>query len=401
MTPLSIAIAGCGVAGMAAALFLRRAGHRVTIFEEFDSPQPLGAGLTLQPSGLAALRALGLEEAVVDSGARLQQLYGDTPRGRAVMDLRYTDHRPDAFGVGIQRGALFQILYDAVQAEDVEIRTGATVVSIADGVDGASLQTAAEEYAADLVLVANGSDTQLRGASGKVRRNRPYKWGALWGVVPPPPGWRMDQLLNRYVGAGVMIGALPVGKLPGQGPEGDRLTFFWSLPVAEWDQHLSRPFNDWKAQVTGWWPEIEPVLEGFHSHDDLTLARYRDAVMRPVAGRRVGLLGDAAHAMSPQLGQGANLALLDAMVLAQEMAPEKIDSRDITAALRAYEARRRPHWRYNQWLSRALTPFFQSRSRSAGWLRDLSFPLSRRFGPTRRLTARTLCGEVFAKRTLG
>ncbi len=401
MTPLSIAIAGCGVAGMAAALFLRRAGHTVTIFEEFESPRPLGAGLTLQPSGQVALRALGLEDAVLANGARLRQLYGDTPAGRAVMDLNYTDHRPDAFGVGIQRGALFQILYDAIQAEDVEIRTGAAVESVNDGAEGATLRTAQEEHTADLVLVANGSDTRLRDASGQVRRDRPYKWGAVWGVAPPPPGWPMDRLLNRYVGAGVMIGALPVGRLPGQGPEGDRLTFFWSLPVAEWEQHRARPFSDWKAEVTRWWPEIAPVIDAFRNHDDLTLARYRDAAVRPVAGQRIGLLGDAAHSMSPQLGQGANLALLDGMVLAQEIARMKDGPGEIPAALRAYEKRRRPHWRYNQWLSRALTPFFQSRSRTAGWLRDLSFPLARRIGPTRRLTARTLCGEVFARRTLG
>ena len=382
---------------MAAAILLARAGHTVTIFEEFETPQPVGAGLTLQPSGMVALRALGLDEAVLANGARLRQLYGDTPRGRAVMDLRYADHRPDAFGIGIQRGALFQVLYDATVAAGVEVRAGAAVVAVADDAAAPAVQTAADSFAADLVLVANGSETDLRPASGRVRRNRPYKWGAIWGLVPPPAGWPMDRLLNRYVGAGVMIGALPVGRLPGQGAEGDRLTFFWSLPVAEWEQHRARPFGDWKAAVTGWWPEIAPVVDGFGGHDDLMLAHYRDAVVRPVGGQRIGLLGDAAHAMSPQLGQGANLAMLDAMVLAEELAR----SDDVTRALRRYENRRRPHWRYNQWLSRALTPFFQSRSRTAGWLRDWSFPLSRRFGPTRRLTARTLCGEVFVRRTLG
>jgi 2-polyprenyl-6-methoxyphenol hydroxylase-like FAD-dependent oxidoreductase len=390
-----VAVVGCGIGGMAAAVLLARAGHSVTIFEEFETPRPIGAGLTLQPSGLAALRALGLEDAILDCGARLRQLYGDTPRGRAVMDLHYSDHRPDTFGVGIQRGALFQLLYDATRAEGIEIRAGARVVAVADGGSDARLETAAEALAFDLILVANGSDTRLRAASGRVRRNRPYKWGAVWGVVPPPPGWPMDRLLNRYVGAGVMIGALPVGKLPGQGPDGDRLTFFWSLPVAEWEPLRARPFDTWKAEVSDWWPEIGPVIDGFGGYEDLTVARYRDAVMRPVARNRVGLIGDAAHAMSPQLGQGANLALLDAMVLAQELARGE----GTTAALRAYEKRRRPHWRYYQLLSRALTPFFQSRSKLAGWARDVSFPLARRFGPTRRLTARTLCGEIFSKST--
>lgn len=394
---MQVAVVGCGVAGMAVSILLARGGHTVTIYEEFETPHPVGAGLTLQPAGLVALRALGLDEAVLASGARLERLYGDTHRGKAVMDLRYTDHRPDAHGVGIQRAALFQILYEATLAAGVDIRAGTAVQAIADHPVAPAVHVAAGAHTADLVLVANGSDTALRPSAGRPRRDRPYKWGALWGVVPPPAGWPMNELLNRYVGAGVMIGALPVGRLPGQGPEGDRLTFFWSLPVAEWDDHRARPFDEWTAAVTGWWPDIAPVLEGFTGHDDLTLARYRDAVVRPVGGQRIGLLGDAAHAMSPQLGQGANLALLDAMVLSQEVAERE----DVTAALRAYEKRRRPHWRYYQLLSRALTPFFQSRSGLAGWLRDMSFPLSRHFGPTRRLTARTLCGEVFSRSTLG
>lgn len=63
------AVVGCGVAGMGAALALARRGHEVTVMERFDSPRPLGSGLLLQPSGLAALRVLGLEEAMLAAGA--------------------------------------------------------------------------------------------------------------------------------------------------------------------------------------------------------------------------------------------------------------------------------------------------------------------------------------------
>ena len=68
--PLDIAVVGCGVAGQAAATLLAERGHRVTIYERFTEPQPIGAGLLLQPTGLAVLRELGLAESAIARGAR-------------------------------------------------------------------------------------------------------------------------------------------------------------------------------------------------------------------------------------------------------------------------------------------------------------------------------------------
>ncbi len=88
---------------MAAARALARKGHAVTLLEAFQQPRPLGSGLLLQPSGLAALRQLGLAERVIARGARVDRLDGRDLRGRLIMDMRYADWRPDAFGVGVHR----------------------------------------------------------------------------------------------------------------------------------------------------------------------------------------------------------------------------------------------------------------------------------------------------------
>ena len=93
----------------------------------------------------------------------------------------------------------------------------------------------------------------------------------------------------------------------------------------------------------------------------------------PVCGRLV-FLGDAAHAMSPQLGQGVNMALLDAEALAEALATQ----RDIDGALQHYRRRRRDHLAVYQRLSRWLTPLFQSGNDGLGRWRDLGFgPLGR------------------------
>ena len=119
-------------------------------------------------------------------------------------------------------------------------------------------------------------------------------------------------------------------------------------------------------------------------------ARYRDVQMAHWCDRGVVFIGDAAHATSPQLGQGANLALVDALVLADcvRAAPS------IDAALAAYTRVRAPHLhlRYYQRMTRWLTPFFQSSSRLGGWLRDWTFPIANALPPLRELMIATMAG---------
>ena len=85
-----IAVAGCGPAGLAAALLLARDGHKVRLFERFDAPRPIGSGLLLQPTGQAVLRRLGLEDRLLAAGARVERLFGRAmPSGRVVLNVRY------------------------------------------------------------------------------------------------------------------------------------------------------------------------------------------------------------------------------------------------------------------------------------------------------------------------
>ena len=116
--PLELAVAGCGPAGLAAALLLARDGHRVTLFERFAAPRPIGSGLMLQPTGLAALERLVLRAPVEALGARIDGLHGLNERGGLVFDLRYGDLAPGLYA--LDRGfrdsiCIFaEIVFDAV-----------------------------------------------------------------------------------------------------------------------------------------------------------------------------------------------------------------------------------------------------------------------------------------------
>src|SRR5690606_4312837 len=109
----------------------------------------------------------------------------------------------------------------------------------------------------------------------------------------------------------------------------------------------------WKEIVAGHWPAVGVHLDAIGGFDDLTLARYGHHTLTWPAGNGIVFIGDSAHSTSPQLGQGANMALLDAAVLAQAVAAHD----DLNDALDRYCKARRWHVRLFQAASRTFTPF--------------------------------------------
>ena len=372
MKPLDIAVVGYGTAGQAAALCLGRDGHRVQVFERAPAPGPVGAGLLLQPSGLQALWQIGLLAPALRMGRIVRRLYGDLEDGRPVMDMRYAGLDARLFGVGIQRGALFTLLHEAA-ASVCTLQAGREV----DAVDAHSGHVRSadgrSEGPFDLVIAADGASSRLRAQLGRTRVDQPYPWGALWCLVPERDWAHPDQLRQRYRGARMMSGMLPVGRRADDPVP--RLSFFWSLPVALFAHWRSRPLAEWRDEVSALWPEIAPWVQTIERAEQLATASYRDSVLADQWHRgRLVAMGDAAHAMSPQLGQGVNMALLDALALRDALrAAGTLDQR-----LSAYAHARRSHVGIYQFWSRWLTPLFQSDSRVAAGLRDLALhPLGR------------------------
>ena len=360
-----IAIVGYGSAGQCAAVLLERDGHCVEVFERVPEPGPVGAGFLLQPSGLQVLWRMGLLPQVLAHGAVVERLFGDTPCGRAVMDMRYAGLDSRLAGIGLQRGALFSILAAAFEGHG-RVRAGMRIVGLDD--DGRVLVDAAggRHGPYDLVVVADGAASLLRGHAGRVRLDQPYPWGALWCLLPSA-GWpHLRELRQRYVAARRMIGLLPVGTRPGDDTQ--RLSFFWSLPTAAFDAWRGEGIEAWRTEVCALWPEIGSLLAHLQLPDQLACASYRDTVVTQWHRGHAVLIGDAAHAMSPQLGQGVNMALMDAMALASALrVPGSMHD-----ALAALQRERRRHVAIYQLWSRWLTPMFQSDLDMVARLRDLA-----------------------------
>jgi len=380
MQHLKKAVAGCGISGLAAALLLKRQGHDVTLFERFETPQPVGSGLMVQPSGMAVLDALGLAEKVVAKGAPVDGLLGLNTEGEAVLEAAYADLRaPGVFGLGIHRASLFGALYDAVLAQKIDVHTGHEITDTELDGEGRSIKFAngSVSRAFDPVLDTQGVRSTLVPPS-----DSQLPFGALWATVDWPAGDQFNARLleQRYRRADRMVGLLPVGD--------GKAAFFWSLRGDEYDGWRERGMASFRDEVCELWPALEPVADGLRDADQLTFARYAHRTSPSAIGERIAHIGDSWHAVSPQLGQGANMALLDAWGLAQ--AVEESDSLD--AALARYVHLRASHVRLYQWLTWGFTPPFQSDSIWPAVFRDLFMAPGSRIAPGPRLKAHLVAG---------
>lgn len=367
---------------MAAALFLRRDGHRVTIFERFDKAQPIGSGLLLQPTGLAVLHHLGLDQIAMERGQRIGRLRGEAG-GRIVLDVGYSAlRRGDLFGIGIDRAVLFDLLHAELEKLGITVVTGHDVKS-ADIRLGARFcfSNGASEGPFDILVDAMGTKSELTPNAGKW-----LAYGALWANVALPREFDAHTLAQRYRLASKMAGVLPVGS----SGQTRRAAFFWSLRADDFQSWEEAGLDRWKAEVLDLWPATAAILDEIQSPRALTFARYAHKTFRPPTSDRLIHIGDAWHSASPQLGQGANMALLDAYALAAGIR----EGRDLPDGLARAVRMRRSHVHLYQLLTALLTPVYQSDSRWIPFVRDRLMGPASKLWPITAVQAALVAGLV-------
>ena len=190
-----------------------------------------------------------------------------------------------------------------------------------------------------------------------------------------------------------MAGVLPTG--PRRGTGRAELALFWSLRADAVDGWRQGGLGAWKANVLALWPECARLLEQVDDPAMLTFARYAHRTQRCPAAPRLIHIGDAWHSTSPQLGQGANMALLDAWALAQALAADA----PLEARLATAVALRGAHVRLYQWLTALFTPAYQSDSLWPALIRDVILAPLSRVPPGPRVQAELVSG--LAGRPLG
>ena len=329
--------------------------------------------MLLQPTGLAVLAELGLIDDVLQLGTPIERLLGRTvPSNRVALDVRYSALGSGWKAIGIHRAALFDVLYRAVIAKEIPIIGDQTIAGIEiDRHQVNVIANAGERLGPyELIVDALGANSPL--GANNLKRNV-LEYGALWVNVPwPKTNFDIKRLEQRYRQAEQMCGVLPIGKQSRQ--HSLQAAFFWSLKRSQLAAWRMSGLDAWRKDVAQLWPQAAALIESIDDPKGVTFAQYDHFTRRIPFAHRLAHIGDSAHATSPQLGQGANMALLDTLALATAIERHP----DIDAALRDYASMRRWHVRLFQIASRIFTPFYQSDNRSLAFARDwIAAPFSR------------------------
>ena len=366
MHGLRVAIVGGGIGGLSAALTLRRFGHDPFILEQARRLRPSGAGISLWPNGVKVLNLLGLGPRVAEVAGRMDRMAYADSEGQTLIDFSLAPlyGRVGERAYPIERTRLQELMLDAVGRDTVSL--GARVSSVQEHDGRVTLSTeGGTSVEADLVVAADGTRSSLRDHVVGRHVARRYVGYVNWnGLVTenadlaPPGTWL------TFVGEGKRASVMPVGS--------GRCYWFFDIPLpthaieglGHTKEVLGRAFAGWAA----------PVQRLIERLDPTTVARapIHDIAELPVWRRdNVVLLGDAAHSMAPDLGQGACQAMEDAWVLGHHLTAT---NRGIGDALERYQAERIPHTAAIMRRSRRRAEMVhgQDLEATAAWYRSLA-----------------------------
>ena len=326
-------VVGGGIAGLAAAIALQGTGYEVVVLERAPELWGVGAGISLWPNAVHALRRLGVGDAVEIAGAPAHDAAFHSWRGPQ-LGASITSRLQGRFGaplVIVHRARLQAVLRHALGPDAV--RLGAECVGVTQGEHDAivHLASGAEERGGVLVG-ADGLRSRVRDAlfAGAPPR---YAGITAWrGVVP------LDDALRRRISGGESLGH---GSLFGIARLNGSQAYWWaSVRCAESDG--ASPESEKAALLSafsGWHAPIPELVTATPSEAIIRTCLYERTPLERVSEGRIALVGDAAHPMLPNLGQGACQAIEDAVVLADELAATP----DVAAALARYSALRARH----------------------------------------------------------
>lgn len=351
-------VSGAGIGGLTAALALHRSGWRVTVCERAPGPTAVGAGIVLAPNALRAFDTIGFDASRAAGRAVPAAMGLRRPDGRwlsradtAAMAARYG--RPP---LAVHRAALTEALAAALPDGVVRYATAVTAVDRADG--SPVVRTTAGDLSADLAVAADGIHSPLRRRYFPDHPGLHYSGETAWRTVLPADGGA-DAAAAETWGRGERFGIVPLA---------DGRTYVFATAVApavapgghcppDARAELLRRFGTWHDPVPALLERIDPAAVLRHDLYDLAapLPRYHRG--------HLAWLGDAAHAMTPNLGQGGCQAVEDAVVLAHLLSGAGASG--VPTALAAYSAARC-----------ARTDAIRVRSRRAGRIAALSHPLA-------------------------
>ncbi|TLF80884.1 FAD-dependent monooxygenase [Nocardia cyriacigeorgica] len=328
-SPIKVVVLGAGIGGLTTAAALRHAGFGVELYEAGPELRAQGFGLSVQANGINALRSLdlGLDTELLERGGRVETFQFRKPEGTLIRELPVykLDARLGAPAVALHRADLHAALVRAIG--DTPTFTGAQATRFIDDGDRVRVEFAdGREAEGDLLIGADGIHSMVRAQLHGRSEPRPGNF-VCWLACIPFEHPRVPRGASaHYWGTGMRFGIHDIGH---------GRVYWWgtmTMPgeeAADWQGTK----DDLLRLYAGWAPEVRACIEQTEWSDVLAVPAQDRPPLAELGRGRVTLLGDAAHPMLPSLGQGANSAIEDAVVLAHTLA----NSLDPVAGLRRYE----------------------------------------------------------------
>ncbi|QEV16898.1 FAD-dependent monooxygenase [Streptomyces alboniger] len=328
--PHAVVIGG-GIGGLTAAIGLHESGWSVSVLERAASLEPVGAGIGLAPNAQRALDVLGLGDRVRALASWQGQGGMRAPNGRWLVRTSAAEAEKTYGGtlVTLHRATLVDLLASALPDDALRTGTGARLADPGAAHRRAVVATDDGDIEADLVVGADGIDSAVRAALFPAHPGPAYAGFTAWRFVIPAPEkpftphetWGRGGVWGTHPLKDGRVYAYATARLPegGRAPDDEKA-------------ELLRRFADWHDPIPGLIAAVRP--EAILRND----VRYLATPLAAFHRGRVALVGDAAHAMTPSLGQGGNQAIEDGVVLAHHAAP----GGDLAAGLAAYSAARIP-----------------------------------------------------------
>ncbi|MFF5971109.1 FAD-dependent monooxygenase [Streptomyces sp. NPDC012769] len=363
-------VIGAGIGGLAAAATLRRAGVEVQVFERAPELRPGTTAVSLMSNAILALRELDIDIApgLDKRGEVFDELRFLTRRGRLIRALPFRElaERLGASNYAVHRADLQQTLLEAV-GDDRVIEFGAVAKEFVTGDDGVEVTFEdGRKASGDVLIGADGFNSTIRRqVPGGADRPRPGNYACWLATVPFDHPRLTEGYAAHYWGRGQRFGLADIGH---------GRAYWWATknvpPGAS--GRLRRGKEGLAGLFADWADEVREAIRVTPEETIVRITAQDRPFLRQWGTGRVTLLGDAAHPMLVSLGQGAALAIEDAVVLARHLR----DTTDPAAALRGYEDERRPRTEGLVAAARALSETEQLEDPVKSRMRDLYFRLA-------------------------